>query len=436
MGGILRMVKRFIGPTVIVGIIIVALFAGPFLGISQRVAAVTNEDYEKFRIFTDVIGIVQENYTEEVYTEELIHGAIKGMLRGLDPHSAFMTKDEYAELQVDTKGAFGGIGIEIGIRDGVLTVISPIEDTPAFIAGIKAGDKIIKIEDKSTKDMNLPDAVKLMRGPKDTKVTIWITREGFEDIKPFEITRAIIKIKSVKSRVLEEGFGYVRIAQFQENTSKELEKALEKLGSKNGEIKGLVVDLRNNPGGLLQQAVKVSDKFLKSGVIVSTRGRAQGQDMEFKAKRAGTHSGFNIIVIVNGGSASASEIVAGALQDYNRAIVLGTTTFGKGSVQTIVPLADGSAVRLTTSKYYTPSGRSIQAKGIEPDIVVGEEVKGHIKEKDLEGHLEGEGLPEEEGKITVKEPDTAVDGEDIQLKRAIDYLKSWYIFQGTLDKAI
>jgi carboxyl-terminal processing protease len=418
-------------------VLIVVLFLVPLPGTSDRVAAIENEEYEKFKIFTDVVGIVKENYTEEVDTEELIYGAVRGMLHGLDPHSSFMTSDEYSEMKVDTKGAFGGIGIEIGIREGVLTVISPIEDTPAFRAGVKAGDMIMKINDKSTKDMTLSDAVKLMRGPKGTNVTIWVMREGFDELKSFELTRAIIKIKSVRSRVLEEGFGYVRIAQFQENTTTELEKALEKLGSKTEELKGLVLDLRNNPGGLLQQAVRVSDLFLKSGVIVSTKGRAPGQDMSFEAKGAGTHTGFPIIVIVNGGSASASEIVAGALQDHKVAVVLGTRTFGKGSVQTIIPLADGSAVRLTTSKYYTPSGTSIQAKGIEPDIIVGEEIKEHIKEEDLEGHFEEEAPPEDEEKIKVEEKAAVrAEGEDIQLKRALDYLKSWHIFQGTMKKAI
>jgi carboxyl-terminal processing protease len=429
--------KRFFGPSVIMAVLVVVLLLTPLPGTSDRVDAIENEDYEKFRIFTDVVGIVKENYTEEVDTEELIYGAVKGMLRGLDPHSSFLTRDEYSEMQVDTKGAFGGIGIEIGIKEGVLTVISPIEDTPAFRAGVKAGDMIIKINDKLTKDMTLSDAVKLMRGPKGTDVTIWIMREGFDELKPFELTRAIIKIKSVRSRVLEEGFGYVRIAQFQENTTTELEKALKEFASKTGGLKGLVLDLRNNPGGLLQQAVRVSDLFLKSGVIVSTKGRAPGQDMSFEAKSAGTHTGFPIIVIVNHGSASASEIVAGALQDHDKAVILGTRTFGKGSVQTIIPLADGSAVRLTTSKYYTPSGTSIQAKGIEPDIVVGEEVREHIKEEDLEGHLEEEAPPEDEEKIKVEEKTAArVGGEDIQLKRALDYLKSWYIFQGIMKKAI
>lgn len=436
------MKKRFLGPAIILGILVVVLFLAPLPGTKSRVAAVVSEDYEKFRIFTDVVGIVKENYTEEVDTEELIYGAVKGMLRELDPHSSFMTRDEYNEMKVDTKGAFGGIGIEIGIRDDVLTVVAPIEDTPADRAGVEAGDQIMKINDKSTKNMTLTDAVKLMRGPQGTNVTIWIMRKGFEELKPFELTRAIIKIKSVKSKELEDGFGYIRIAQFQENTSAELEKALESFGSGTGELRGLVLDLRNNPGGLLQQAVRVSDMFLSSGIIVSTKGRATGQDMEFEATKSGTHSGFPIIVIVNGGSASASEIVAGALQDNEKAVILGTATFGKGSVQTIIPLADGSAVRLTTSKYYTPSGTSIQAKGISPDIIVGAEIKGHIKEKDLEGHLEGEGVPEEAEEIKVEEEAPgaegveAEDGADIQLERAVEYLKSWYIFQGTMKKAI
>lgn len=437
------MKKRFFGPAIILGILVVVLFLVPLPGTKSRVDAVVNEDYEKFRIFTDVVGIVKENYTEEVDTEELIYGAVRGMLRGLDPHSSFMTRDEYNEMKVDTKGAFGGIGIEIAIKEGVLTVIAPIEDTPAFRAGVESGDQIMKIDDKSTKDMTLTDAVKLMRGLKGTDVTIWIMREGFEDLRSFELTRAIIKIKSVRSRELEDGFGYIRIAQFQENTSAELEKALNILGSGTGELRGLVLDLRNNPGGLLQQAVRVSDMFLSSGVIVSTKGRAPGQDMEFEATKSGTHTGFPIIVIVNGGSASASEIVAGALQDNKKAVILGTVTFGKGSVQTIIPLADGSAVRLTTSKYYTPSGTSIQAKGISPDIIVGKEIKGHLKEKDLEGHLEGEGGPEEAEEIQVedngpreKKGAEVEDGKDIQLERALDYLKSWYIFQGTMKKAI
>ncbi|MBI3397650.1 MAG: S41 family peptidase [Deltaproteobacteria bacterium] len=405
-------------------------------GISYRVSAVPIKAYENLRIFTDVLSIVQDNYAEEVDPKNLIYGAIKGMLQGLDPHSSFMTSDEYKEMQVETKGSFGGIGIEIGIRDGVLTVIAPIEDTPAFKAGIKAGDKIVKIGDRHTKDMSINDAVKLMRGAKGTKVTIWIMREGLKEPQEFTLARDIIAIKSVKYRILEEGYGYVRIAQFQEKTVDDLENALNKL--RDGELKGLVLDLRNNPGGLLQQAVAVTDEFLDSGLIVYTKGRSPGQDMKFEAKSEGTHPPYMIIVLVNGGSASASEIVAGALQDHKRAVILGTQTFGKGSVQTVIPLNDGSAVRLTTSKYYTPSGRSIQAKGIEPDIVVEDGIKAHMKEKDLERHLEAEGAqPEKEKKIkieekTVKEKEEPE--EDIQLKRALDYLKSWYIFRGTVKK--
>ncbi|MBI3755770.1 MAG: S41 family peptidase [Deltaproteobacteria bacterium] len=411
-------------------------------GINHRVAAIPAKAYENIRIFTDVLSIVQDNYAEEVEPKNLIYGAVKGMLQGLDPHSSFMAPEEYKEMQVETKGSFGGIGIEIGMRDNILTVISPIEDTPAFRAGIKAGDRIVKIDEKYTKDMSINDAVKLMRGPKGAKVSIWILREGWKDPHEFAIIRDVIAIKSVKYKTLEDGFGYIRISQFQEKTSNDLEDALSKLGSKDGKLKGLVLDLRNNPGGLLQQAVEVSDKFLDSGLIVYTKGRAPGQDMRFEARADGTHPQYPMIVMVNGGSASASEIVAGALQDHKRAVILGTQTFGKGSVQTIMPLSDGSAIRLTTSKYYTPSGRSIQAKGIEPDIAVGDvAAKDHIKEKDLERHLEAEGgepqkpeKPEKKIKVEEKAEKEKEEAEDIQLKRALDYLKSWYIFQGTVQK--
>lgn len=409
-------------------------------GINHRVSAIPSNAYENIRMFTDAISIVQNNYAEEVDPKNLIHGAVKGMIQGLDPHSSFMAPDEFKEMQVETKGTFGGIGIEIGMKDNMLTVISPIEDTPAFKAGIKAGDRIVKIGDKYTKDMSINDAVKLMRGARGTKVTISIFREGWKDPQEFTLTRDIIAIKSVKYKVLEEGFGYVRIAQFQEKTASDLEDALNKLGSKDGKLKGLVLDMRNNPGGLLQQAVEVADKFLDSkSLIVYTKGRAPGQDMRFEARTGGPRPSYMIIVLVNGGSASAAEIVAGALQDHKRAVILGTQTFGKGSVQTIIPLSDGSAIRLTTSKYYTPSGRSIQAKGIEPDIVIGDATtRNHIKEKDLERHFEAEGgepqrpeRPEKKIKIEEKGEKEKEEPEDVQLKRALDYLKSWYIFQGT-----
>ena len=426
-------------------LIVLMLTSFSLWGFGQRASAIPTEEYENLRIFSDVIHIIKENYTEEVDTKELIYNAVKGMLRGLDPHSSFMTPEEYKEMQIDTRGSFSGVGIEIGIRDGILTVISPIEDTPAYKAGIKAKDRIVKIDDTPTKDMSLSEAVKLIRGERGSTVTLWIMREGFKKPKPFKIVRDVIKIKSVKWKTLEDGFGYIRITQFQERTAKDLEKALVELGSRDGRLKGLILDLRNNPGGLLQQAIEVSDKFIDSGVIVSTKGRVPGQTMVYEATKKGTHPYYPMIVLVNDGSASASEIVAGALQDHKRAVVLGTQTFGKGSVQTIIPLADGSAVRITISKYYTPSGRSIQAKGIEPDIVVGEEVKGHIKEKDLPRHLEDEenkkkdkkrDNKKKEEKIKVIEKKIPRDAkEDYQLKRALDYLKSWYIFSATMKKA-
>ncbi|MFQ5737027.1 MAG: S41 family peptidase [Thermodesulfobacteriota bacterium] len=433
------MFKRFTSPKFL-GVVLLAavVFTVVSLGASRRVVAVSNNTYESLKIFTDVLGIVQDNYTEPVDTREIVYDAIKGMVKGLDPHSSFLTPDEYTEMQIDTKGTFGGLGIEISLKDNILTVVAPIEDTPAFKAGILAGDRIVKIEDKYTKDMSLNEAVSLMRGPRKTSVSISVMREGFEKPKVFTIVRDIIKVKSVRSKMLEDDFGYVKIVQFQEKTSADLEKALKKLSSQSKKgLKGLVLDLRNNPGGLLQEAVSVSNEFISKGLIVYTKGRAPGQDMSFSADKAGTQPDYPMIVLVNNGSASASEIVSGALQDHHRAVILGTTTFGKGSVQTIIPLSDGSAVRLTTSKYYTPSGRSIQAKGIEPDIVVGENT-GHIKEKDLKGHLAAEGpakgdkkAPAKVNKIKISEKSVKdSNGEDIQLKRAVDYLKSWYIFKG------
>lgn len=441
------MSSKFFKPKYIGGVILAAVITISVWGMYQRVGALPSSTYENLKLFTDVLGIIQDNYAEPVDTKELIYNGVKGMLKGLDPHSSFLTPEEYTEMQVDTKGSFGGIGIEIGMRDNVLTVITPIEDTPAFKAGILAGDKIVKIGEKHTRDMPMNEAVNLMRGPKDTPVTIYIMREGLEQPKSFTINRAIIKVKSVKFKTLEEGYAYVRIAQFQENTTEDLRKALKELTEKNnGKLKGLVLDLRNNPGGLLQEAVTVSNEFLDSGLIVYTKGRVAGQDMTFEADSSRTQPNYPMIVLVNGGSASASEIVSGALQDHKRAVIIGTTTFGKGSVQTIIPMSDGSAVRITTSKYYTPSGRSIQAKGIEPDIVVGDSPKGRLKEKDLEGHLSGEGEPDRHDKEVKKEikkeekvdeekskpAEVAEKGkevEDVQLKRALEYLKSWYIFK-------
>jgi carboxyl-terminal processing protease len=425
---------------VLVLVVGVAGFLAP--GDNFGIKAVPETTYQKLRIFTDVLQKVQENYVEEVDTEKLIYGAIEGMLATLDPHSNFLTPDVYRELQVETKGRFGGLGIEITIRDGILTIVSPIEDTPAYRAGLKAKDRILKIDGESTKNMTLFEAVKKMRGKPGTSVTLTIAREGVA--KPIEVTlvRDIIKIVSTKSRLLEDHYGYVRLIQFQENTAKELEKALKDLESSKDGLKGLVLDLRNNPGGLLDQAVAVADEFLDSGRIVYTDARISAQRMEFNAHPKKDRHEYPIVVLVNSGSASASEIVAGALQDHHRAIILGTTTFGKGSVQTVIPLEDGSGLKLTTAQYFTPSGRSIQAKGIEPDIVVPQEVAAKpdetprevIREKDLERHLEikeqkDDKAPEEPEAQEKKGGEDETLRQDVQLERALQILKSWAIFQ-------
>ena len=330
----------------------------------------TAATYENLRLFTEVLSIVQSQYVDEVPPKDLIYNAIKGTLRGLDPHSSFLDPDMYREMQVETSGSFGGLGIEITLRDDVLTVVAPIEGTPAYRAGIQPGDRILKIEGLSTKDMQLADAVKRMRGKPGSKITVTIVREGWTEPKDFLITREQIRVQSVKNNQLEPGIEYVRLRQFQEQTSNDLETALEKY-TKEGKIQGLVLDLRNNPGGLLTSAVEVTEKFLEPGkLVVYTEGRVRNQNMRFSSNAKRSFTDFPVVVLVNQGSASASEIVAGALQDYGRAVVLGTQSFGKGSVQTIIPLSDGSGLRLTTAKYFTPKGRSIHGKGITPDILV------------------------------------------------------------------
>ncbi|HEU5361484.1 MAG TPA: S41 family peptidase [Candidatus Deferrimicrobiaceae bacterium] len=459
--------KRWWGPAAVILVFFVGFISGDL--VADRRTAQANVVYEKLKIFGDVLSAVQTSYVEEPNMDQIVEGAIKGMLQTLDPHSSYLTPEMLKQVEVETKGVFGGLGIEIGIKDGTLTVIAPIEDTPAFRAGLKAGDKIVKIENESTKDMNVMDAVKRLRGEPGTKVTIRIMREGFTESRPFTITRDIIKIKSVKAKDLGEGIGYIKLLQFQQDSDNELEKAIQQQKKGKGGLRGLVLDLRNNPGGLLDQAVKVADKFIESGLIVYTDGRIEAQKFKYSAHQDGTHGGFPIVVLVNAGSASASEIVAGALQDHGRAVVLGTQTFGKGSVQTILPLEDGSALRLTTARYFTPNGRSIQAKGIEPDIAVrdGREPlagrhPGPIREKDIQRHLRGEGeeeaeeSPEEplsptEIKLRKEEPGGAKDGKDpssqvsearkgeekdIQLERAVELLKGWEIFKTRfLDKA-
>jgi len=355
--------------------------------------AYNSQTYDQIRLFSEALSLVQKNYVEEPETQELVRGAIRGMLTSLDPHSSFMTPDMYKEMQIDTHGEFQGIGITIGNRDGILTGIAPIDDTPAFRAGILAGDKIVMIEDTSTKDMSLMEAVKLMRGPKGTKVTISIVREGEPEPIKHTITRDVIPLFSVKKKDIDPNIGYVRITQFQKKTSTEFSEALDKVREEKGEaFKGMVLDLRNNPGGLLISAIEVADQFVDSGPIVTTKGRLQNQKFAYNAKSRNTEPDYPMVVRVNGGSASASEIVAGALQDYKKASLIGTTTFGKGSVQTIYRFGDGSGMRVTTARYFTPSGRSIQAEGITPDVVVpaveiiaGEEMRP--RESDLDRHL-------------------------------------------------
>jgi carboxyl-terminal processing protease len=330
----------------------------------------TAATYENLRLFTEVLSIVQSQYVDEVAPKDIIYNAIKGTLRGLDPHSSFLDPEMYREMQVETSGSFGGLGIEITLRDDVLTVVAPIEGTPAYRAGIQPGDRILKIEGLSSKDMQLSDAVKRMRGKPGSKITISIVREGWAEPKDFLITREQIRVHSVRDNQLEPGIEYIKLRQFQEQTANDLETSLEKY-AKDGKIQGLVLDLRNNPGGLLTSAVEVTEKFLESGkLVVYTEGRVRNQNMRFSSNAKRVFSDFPIVVLVNQGSASASEIVAGALQDWGRAVVIGTQSFGKGSVQTIIPLSDGSGLRLTTAKYFTPKGRSIHGKGITPDIIV------------------------------------------------------------------
>jgi carboxyl-terminal processing protease len=433
---------KTIGNFKIASVIFAVFLIGVLIGSgqSQKVSALSNNMYEDLKVFTDVIGLIQKDYVEETKSKDLIQGAIKGMLETLDPHSAFMPPNVFKEMQEETKGRFEGLGIEITLKDGILTVVSPIEGTPAFRAGILAGDQIIKIDGESTKNFTLVDSVKRMRGPRGTKVTITIMREGLPKPKDFTLVRDVIPVRSVRHELLEKNYGYVRISQFQEKTDGDFEKALKALEEESkGALKGLVLDLRNNPGGLLDQAVKISDRFIDSGVIVSIDGRREEAKQKWPAHPDGTATRYPLIVLVNGGSASGAEIVAGAIQDHGRGILVGTQTFGKGSVQTIIPLKDGSGLRLTTARYYTPSGRSIQAKGIVPDIIVKpsrpEEEKESVTpkfpaERDLERHLMDveKGAPKEKEKpkreeVKDKKP------VDHQLERALELLKSWDIFK-------
>lgn len=389
---------------------------------------------EDIRSLGEVFGKIKQNYVEEVEDKVLLENAIRGLLSGLDPHSAYLDKKAFTDLREGTSGEFGGLGIVVGMKDGFVNVISPIDDTPAERAGVKSGDLIIRLDDNNVKGMTLEDAVKIMRGKPNTDILLTIIREGADKPLKITITRAIIKVKSVRSKTLAKGFGYIRISAFQERTGSDLRKAISKLKKANNrkDLKGLVLDLRNNPGGLLNAAVEVSDAFLENGVVVSIKGRDESNTMTHSAKGMDLLNDAPIVVLINGGSASASEIVAGALQDHKRAIIMGTQSFGKASVQTVVPLGNGSALKLTTARYYTPAGTSIQAKGITPDIEL-DDVKvskkdnngfKQTKEKDLTRHLKN-GDGEEEGSSSNKDKESklVLAKEDYALYEALNLLK-------------
>lgn len=380
---------------------------------------------EDLRAFSEIFGRIKSSYVEPVEDKVLLENAIRGMLSGLDPHSAYLDLNEFKDLREGTSGQFGGLGIEVSMEDGFVKVVAPIDETPAAEAGVKAGDLIIRLDDTPVKGLTLNEAVDIMRGEPGSKILLTIIREGVDQPIKLELTRAIIKVKSVRSEVLEPGYGYVRITTFQSPTGQNLRDAVNQLKTDNGgTLKGLVLDLRNNPGGVLDAAVEVSDAFLDKGMIVYTEGRVHDADQKFHAKPGDMLHGAPIVVLVNGGSASASEIVAGALQDHQRAVILGTKTFGKGSVQTVMPLTNDTAVKMTTARYYTPSGRSIQADGIEPDIkleaiqISAAEDNGFqpLREADLSRHLENSSLEEES-----KETTDAADDEDKQPLALRDY---------------
>lgn len=389
---------------------------------------------EELRTFTRVYDQIRNGYVEELSDATLLEFAIKGMIAELDPHSAFLDKKSFENLQSNTSGEFGGIGIEVGMEDGFVKVIAPIDDTPAERAGVQAGDMIIRLDDKPVKGMSLNEAVDLMRGPQGTELRITLVREGVE--KPFEITleRDIIRVKSVRVELLEDAYAYIRIAQFQTATGADMQEALGALRAGHKDLKGMVLDLRNNPGGVLQSSVEVADTFLDEGLVVYTEGRLENSDMRYHANPDQVAAELPLVVLINAGSASASEIVAGALQDQGRAVVMGTRSFGKGSVQTILPVTDGRAIKLTTARYFTPSGRSIQAQGIVPDVTVERATVTAIKgattttEADLSGHLQNANGESNSEARRRSESGQNLAERDNQLQAAVNLLKGLHIF--------
>ncbi|WP_435103095.1 S41 family peptidase [Arhodomonas sp. AD133] len=386
--------------TLSAGVLLGFLLAAAQQVLAEREAPAQEVPLEELRTFTEVFSRIQDGYVESIGDRELIENAIRGMLSGLDPHSSYLDPQEYDDLQAGTSGEFGGLGIEVGMENGFVKVIAPIDDTPADRAGVQAGDLIIRIDGQPVKGMSLNEAVTLMRGEPGSKITLTVVRDGREQPFDLMLERAVIQVESVKTRMLAPGFAYLRISQFQQRTGEDVLEAVDRLKREaDNDLQGMVLDLRNNPGGVLNAAVEVADAFITNGRIVSTRGRLERAEMSFSATPNDALGGAPLVVLVNGGSASASEIVAGALQDQGRAVVMGRKTFGKGSVQTILPLQDGAAIKLTTARYYTPDGRSIQAEGIVPDVPVAEVTVSEredngprpLAEADLTRHLAGDG---------------------------------------------
>jgi len=424
-------------------VLVLGIFVGISASITGNVLATKDSEpaglpLDQLRNFSDIFSRIKSDYVEDVEDKTLLENAIKGMLTGLDPHSTYLNPDEYKELRIGTTGQFGGLGIQVGMEDGFVKVISPIDDTPAFHAGVKAGDLIIRLNDQSVKGMTLNSAVKIMRGEPGSNIKLTIIREGEDKPLIIDVTRDIIKVKSVKNRMLDPGYGYVRVSNFQSKTPRDLLQAINDLKKEYGdELKGLVLDLRNNPGGVLNAAADVSDLFINKGKLVYTEGRIENSHFEFNAKPGDILNGAPMVVLINGGSASASEIVAGALQDHNRAVVMGSKSFGKGSVQTIQELRSGGAVKITTARYFTPSGRSIQGEGITPDILLGKftvtetetATISRIKESDLGGHISNPDKTDEEiqkeakAKADAEKNKKVLASDDYQLHEALVLLK-------------
>lgn len=443
---------------------LLSIMASVYAGKEEASPTATAPENQKLplddlRTFAEVMGRIKASYVEPVTDQKLLEGAIKGMLEGLDPHSNYLDAKDFADLQASTSGEFGGLGIEVGMEDGFVKVITPIDDTPASRAGLKPGDLIIKLDETPVKGLKLNEAVDKMRGKPGTSIVITVVREG--EPKPFvkTIKREVIKVVSIKSKIIDSDYGYLRITQFQTNTAVDLRKAIDKMLAENKNLKGIVLDLRNNPGGLLQSAIDVSDTFLSDGLIVYTKGRIANSDTQYSATKESNDITLPLVVLINSGSASASEIVAGALQDHHRAILMGTDSFGKGSVQTILPLSNNSALKLTTALYYTPSGRSIQAQGIVPDIKVdaakitqkNNNDSFDMKEADLSGHLKNgnggadkpsklDNTPIDEESAPIKKEETVKadvkdkTAEDYQLNEAINLLKGIHVVNTQNDK--